>query len=329
MAILVSGGAGYIGSHMVLELIDRGEEVVVLDDLSTGFWWAVPREATFVKGDMGDQALVERTLTEHGITEIAHFAARIVVPDSVSDPLGYYLNNTVKTRALLESAVRCGVRHLIFSSTAAVYGEPPLSPVPEDIALNPINPYGRSKLMSEWMLGDVASAHPLTYIALRYFNVAGADPRGRSGQSGPNATHLIKVACQAASGQRAGMEIFGTDYPTPDGTCIRDYIHVTDLARAHIAALDHLRAGGGNLTMNCGYGRGYSVREVTDVVKRVSGVDFPVRLSPRRAGDPATLVAKADRIRETLGWRPEHDDLEEILRHALAWETALRTRNAG
>ncbi|KQU52500.1 UDP-glucose 4-epimerase [Bosea sp. Leaf344] len=329
MAILVSGGAGYIGSHMVLELIDRGEEVVVLDDLSTGFWWAVPREATFVKGDMGDQALVERTLTEHGITEIAHFAARIVVPDSVSDPLGYYLNNTVKTRALLESAVRCGVRHLIFSSTAAVYGEPPLSPVPEDIALNPINPYGRSKLMSEWMLGDVASAHPLTYIALRYFNVAGADPRGRSGQSGPNATHLIKVACQAASGQRAGMEIFGTDYPTPDGTCIRDYIHVTDLARAHIAALDHLRAGGGNLTMNCGYGRGYSVREVTDVVKRVSGVDFPVRLSPRRAGDPATLVAKADRIRETLGWRPEHDDLEEIVRHALAWETALRTRNAG
>lgn len=329
MAILVSGGAGYIGSHMVLELIDRGEEVVVLDDLSTGFWWAVPREATFVKGDMGDQALVERTLTEHGITEIAHFAARIVVPDSVSDPLGYYLNNTVKTRALLESAVRCGVRHLIFSSTAAVYGEPPLSPVPEDIALNPINPYGRSKLMSEWMLGDVASAHPLTYIALRYFNVAGADPRGRSGQSGPNATHLIKVACQAASGQRAGMEIFGTDYPTPDGTCIRDYIHVTDLARAHIAALDHLRAGGGNLTMNCGYGRGYSVREVTDVVKRVSGVDFPVRLSPRRAGDPATLVAKADRIRDTLRWRPEHDDLEEIVRHALAWETALRTRNAG
>lgn len=329
MAILVSGGAGYIGSHMVLELIDRGEEVVVLDDLSTGFWWAVPREATFVRGDMGDQALVERTLTEHGITEIAHFAARIVVPDSVSDPLGYYLNNTVKTRALLESAVRCGVRHLIFSSTAAVYGEPPLSPVPEDIALNPINPYGRSKLMSEWMLGDVASAHPLTYIALRYFNVAGADPRGRSGQSGPNATHLIKVACQAASGQRGGMEIFGTDYPTPDGTCIRDYIHVTDLARAHIAALDHLRAGGGNLTMNCGYGRGYSVREVTDVVKRVSGVDFPVRLSPRRAGDPATLVAKADRIRETLRWRPEHDDLEEIVRHALAWETALRTRNAG
>lgn len=329
MAILVSGGAGYIGSHMVLELIDRGEEVVVLDDLSTGFWWAVPREATFVKGDMGDQALVERTLTEHGITEIAHFAARIVVPDSVSDPLGYYLNNTVKTRALLESAVRCGVRHLIFSSTAAVYGEPPLSPVPEDIALNPINPYGRSKLMSEWMLGDVASAHPLTYIALRYFNVAGADPRGRSGQSGPNATHLIKVACQAASGQRARMEIFGTDYPTPDGTCIRDYIHVTDLARAHIAALDHLRAGGGNLTMNCGYGRGYSVREVTDVVKRVSGVDFPVRLSPRRAGDPATLVAKADRIRDTLRWRPEHDDLQEIVRHALAWETALRTRNAG
>lgn len=328
MAILVSGGAGYIGSHMVLELTDRGEDVVVLDDLSTGFWSAVPPEATFVQGDMGDQELVERTIAQHGITEIAHFAARIVVPDSVSDPLGYYLNNTVKTRALLESAVRGGVKHVIFSSTAAVYGEPAISPVPEDISLNPINPYGRSKLMSEWMLADVARAHPLTYIALRYFNVAGADPRGRSGQSGANATHLIKVACQAANGQREGLEIFGTDYPTADGTCVRDYIHVTDLARAHIAALDRLRAGGGNLTMNCGYGRGYSVKEVTDVVKRVSGVDFPVKLSPRRAGDPASLIAKADKIRSELGWQPEHDDLDEIVRHALAWEAALRSRNA-
>ncbi len=328
MAILVSGGAGYIGSHMVLELTDRGEDVVVLDDLSTGFWSAVPPEATFVQGDMGDQELVERTIAQHGITEIAHFAARIVVPDSVSDPLGYYLNNTVKTRALLESAVRGGVKHVIFSSTAAVYGEPAISPVPEDIALNPINPYGRSKLMSEWMLADVARAHPLTYIALRYFNVAGADPRGRSGQSGANATHLIKVACQAANGQREGLEIFGTDYPTADGTCVRDYIHVTDLARAHIAALDHLRTGGGNLTMNCGYGRGYSVKEVTDVVKRVSGVDFPVKLSPRRTGDPASLIAKADKIRSELGWQPEHDDLDEIVRHALAWEAALRSRNA-
>lgn len=328
MAILVSGGAGYIGSHMVLELLDRGEKVVVLDDLSTGFWWAVPPEAIFVKGDMGDQALVERTIAEHGITEIAHFAARIVVPDSVSDPLGYYLNNTVKTRALLESAVRAGVRHVIFSSTAAVYGEPPVSPVPEEIALNPINPYGRSKLMSEWMLADTARAHGLSYVALRYFNVAGADPRGRSGQSSAGATHLIKVASQAALGQRAGLEIFGTDYPTPDGTCVRDYIHVTDLARAHLAALDHLRASGDSLTLNCGYGRGYSVKQVVEVVKKVSGVDFPVKLSPRRAGDPASLVAGADRIRSELGWQPQHDDLEEIVTQALAWEESLRKRNA-
>ncbi|MGO4736082.1 UDP-glucose 4-epimerase GalE [Bosea sp. 2KB_26] len=328
MTILVSGGAGYIGSHMVLELLDRGEKVVVLDDLSTGFWWAVPPEATFVQGDMGDQALVERVIAEHGITAIAHFAAKIVVPDSVSDPLGYYLNNTVKTRALLESAVRGGVKHVIFSSTAAVYGEPAVSPVPEEIGLAPINPYGRSKLMSEWMLGDVARAHGLTYVALRYFNVAGADPRGRSGQSSANATHLIKVASQAALGQRAGLEIFGTDYPTPDGTCVRDYIHVTDLARAHLAALDHLRDNGGSLTLNCGYGRGYSVKEVVEVVKQVSGMDFPVKLSPRRAGDPASLVAKADRIRAELGWQPEHDDLTQIVTQALAWEEVLRTRNA-
>jgi UDP-glucose 4-epimerase len=328
MAILVSGGAGYIGSHMVLELLDRGENVVVLDNLSTGFWWAVPPEATLVKGDIGDQELVERVIAEHGITEIAHFAARIVVPESVSDPLGYYLNNTVKTRALLESAVRGGVKRVIFSSTAAVYGEPAVSPVPEEIELAPINPYGRSKLMSEWMLSDVARAHGLGFVVLRYFNVAGADPKGRSGQSSPNATHLIKVAGQAALGQRAALEVFGTDYPTPDGTCIRDYIHVTDLARAHLSALEHLRAGGANLTLNCGYGRGYSVSEVVRVVKQVSGVDFPVKLSGRRAGDPASLVARADRIRTELGWRPEHDDLEEIVRQALAWEDKLRTRNA-
>jgi UDP-glucose 4-epimerase len=327
MAILVSGGAGYIGSHMVLELLDRGERVVVLDDLSTGAWWAVPPQAVFVQGDMGDQALVERVIAEHGVTAIAHFAARIVVPDSVADPLGYYLNNTVKTRALLESAVRGGVRHVIFSSTAAVYGEPSVSPVPEDLALAPINPYGRSKLMSEWMLADVARAHGLSYVALRYFNVAGADPRGRSGQSSATATHLIKVASQAALGERAGLEIFGDDYPTPDGTCVRDYIHVTDLARAHLAALDHLRAGGETLTLNCGYGRGYSVKEVVEVVKAVSGVDFPVKLSPRRPGDPASLIAGADRIREVLGWRPAHDDLAEIVGHALAWEAHLRSRN--
>lgn len=328
MAVLVSGGAGYIGSHMVLELLDRGENTVVLDNLSTGFWWAVPKEVPLIQGDIGDQDLLARIIAEHGITEIAHFAAKIVVPESVADPLGYYFNNTVKTRALLESAVRGGVRRIIFSSTAAVYGEPAVSPVPEEIDLNPINPYGRSKLMSEWMLADTAKAHGLAYVVLRYFNVAGADPRGRSGQSSPNATHLIKVAGQAALGQRPGLEVFGTDYPTPDGTCIRDYIHVTDLARAHIAALEHLRGGGESLTLNCGYGRGYSVKEVVEVVKKVSGVDFPVKLSGRRAGDPASLVAKADRIRSELGWTPEHDDLEEIVRQALTWEEKLKTRNA-
>ena len=328
MAVLVSGGAGYIGSHMVLELLDRGEKVVVLDNLSTGFWWAVPPEAVFVQGDIGDQQLVETVVAEHGVSEIAHFAARIVVPESVGDPLGYYHNNTVKTRALLESAVRGGVRHVIFSSTAAVYGEPAVSPVPEEIALNPINPYGRSKLMSEWMLQDAAKAHGFSYVALRYFNVAGADPRGRSGQSSPNATHLIKVASQAALGQREGLTIFGSDYTTPDGTCVRDYIHVTDLARAHLAALDHLRGGGGSLTLNCGYGRGYSVRQVVDVVKKVSGVDFPVTMAERRAGDPGSLIARADRIRAELGWTPVHDDLEEIVGQALAWEDKLRTRNA-
>ncbi|MGL4976293.1 MAG: UDP-glucose 4-epimerase GalE [Bosea sp. (in: a-proteobacteria)] len=328
MTVLVSGGAGYIGSHMVLELLDRGENVVVLDDLSTGAWWAVPQEAKLVIGDMGDQALVERTIREHKVTAIAHFAARIVVPESVSDPLGYYLNNTVKTRALLESAVRAGIRQLIFSSTAAVYGEPAISPVPEDIALSPINPYGRSKLMSEWMINDAARAHGLGFVILRYFNVAGADPKGRSGQSGKNATHLIKVAAQAALGERASLEMFGTDYDTPDGTCVRDYIHVTDLARAHVAALEHLRNGGASTTLNCGYGRGYSVKQVIDVVKKVSGVDFPVKISPRRDGDPASLVAKADRIRAELGWTPELDNLETIVAQALAWEVSLKKRNA-
>lgn len=329
MGVLVTGGAGYIGSHMAHALADAGEPVVVLDNLSTGFAWALPGSATLVTGDMGDEELVDRTIRQHKIEAIVHFAAKIVVPESVADPLGYYLNNTVKSRALLAAAVAGGVKHVIFSSTAAVYGEPKTMPVAEDVPLDPVSPYGRSKLMTEWMLADVARAHPLTYVALRYFNVAGADPKGRTGQSTANATHLIKVACQAALGTRPGLEVFGTDYPTPDGSCLRDYIHVTDLAEAHLSALRHLRAGGASGVYNCGYGQGYSVLDVIDVVKRVSGVDFPVKLSPRRPGDPAAIVAKADRIRGDLGWQPRLDDLETIVRHALDWEKHLRTRNAG
>ncbi|GJD54591.1 UDP-glucose 4-epimerase GalE [Methylobacterium dankookense] len=327
MSVLVTGGAGYIGSHMVLALQDAGQQAVVLDDLSTGFDWLLPPEMKLVLGDVADEALVAKTIRENGCDALAHFAARIVVPDSVADPLGYYLANTVKTRALIEAAVKAGVKHVIFSSTAAVYGEPATVPVPEDLETNPINPYGRSKLMSEWMIQDAARAHGFTYVILRYFNVAGADPRGRSGQSTPNATHLIKVATQAALGQRSHLDVYGTDYPTPDGSCLRDYIQVSDLAEAHRVALDHLRSGGESLTLNCGYGRGYSVLEVVDVVKRVSGRDFEVRLSPRRAGDPARIVAGADRIRERLGWTPRYDDLEGIVRQALDWEAALARRN--
>ncbi len=329
MAILVTGGAGYIGSHMALELIDAGEKVVVLDNLSTGFRWAVPDKATLVIGDFGDEDLVTETLARYDVEEIIHFAAKIVVPESVSDPLGYYLNNTAKARSLLECAVDAGVKHFIFSSTAAVYGEPEQNPVTEDERLKPISPYGRSKLMVEWMLEDTAKATPLSYIALRYFNVAGADPRGRSGQSTPNATHLIKVAVQAALGRRKGMEVYGVDYATPDGSCLRDYIHVTDLARAHLDALRHLRGGGDSLVCNVGYQRGYSVLEVIDVVKKVSGVDFPVTLVGRRPGDPAAIVASNERIRTRLGWTPQHDNLEEIVRQALDWERRLHNMNLG
>jgi len=328
MAVLVTGGAGYIGSHMVLALLDAGhDEIVVLDDLSTGFDWALPPEVRLVVGDVSDQGLVTETILQHRVDAIAHFAAKIVVPDSVANPLSYYLANTVKTRALIETAARTGVKHFIFSSTAAVYGEPEIVPVPEDLVANPINPYGRSKLMSEWMLADTAAAHGFSYVVLRYFNVAGADPRGRTGQSTPNATHLIKVATQTALGQRSHIDVFGTDYPTPDGSCLRDYIQVSDLADAHLVALDHLRSGGDSLTLNCGYGRGYSVLEVIEVVKRVSGRDFEVRLSPRRPGDPAQIIAAADRIRNQLGWRPRHDDLEGIVVQALAWEESLSKRN--
>jgi UDP-glucose 4-epimerase len=328
MSILVTGGAGYIGSHMVLELVDAGEKVIVLDDLSTGFAGAVPAAATLVRGDAGDPALVLGLIAEHGVDAVAHFAAKIVVPESVADPLAYYLANTVKSRSLIEAAIRGGVKHVIFSSTAAVYGNPRENPVGEDAVLDPVSPYGRSKLMTEWMLQDAGRAHGLRHVALRYFNVAGADPKGRAGQSTPRATHLIKAAVQTALGERPYLEVFGTDYPTRDGSCLRDYIQVTDLARAHIAALAHLRAGGDSLTLNCGYGSGFSVLEVVEVVKQVSGVDFEVKLSPRRAGDPAAIIAKAERIRAELGWVPAHADLAEIVGQALAWEKRLMDQRA-
>jgi UDP-glucose 4-epimerase len=308
---------------MVLELLDAGEDVVVLDNLSTGFHWAVPDRAKFVEGDIGDHDLMSRLFLSNSIDAIIHFAGSIVVPESVADPLGYYRNNTCKSRSLIASAVEIKVPHFIFSSTAAVYGMPKENPVAEDAVLEPISPYGTSKLMTELMLRDTARAHNLHYVALRYFNVAGADPRGRSGQSTAHATHLIKVACETALGERPYLEVFGTDYPTPDGTGIRDYIHVSDLVRAHLDALRYLRAGGKSEVLNCGYGSGFSVRDVIGSVKRVSHSDFPVRMGPRREGDPAAIVAKADRIGEVLGWKPKLNDLDTIVGHALAWEKRL------
>ena len=328
MTILVTGGAGYIGSHMVWKLVEVGEDVVVLDNLSTGFDWALPIDVRLVVGDIGDEGLVDRIMSEHSVDSVIHFAGSIVVPDSVADPLGYYLNNTVKSRALIASAVRNRVANFIFSSTAAVYGSPTEARLAEDTPTMPESPYGTSKLMTELMLRDAAAAHDIRYTALRYFNVAGADPNGRTGQSSRGATHLIKVAAEAAMGKRPHIDIFGTDYATPDGTCIRDYIHVTDLVNAHYLALQKLRDGGENLIANCGYGRGYSVHEVIRAVKQVSGVDFDLRVAGRRPGDPVTVVANADRARLQLGWEPEHDDLERIVGHALAWEEALTRRNA-
>lgn len=328
MAVLVTGGAGYIGSHMVLALCDAGEEVVVLDDLSTGVRENVDPRARFVQGDVSDPLVVMRLIAEHRIRAVVHFAAKIVVPDSVVDPLDYYLANTAKTRALLAAVTSAHVPHFVFSSTAAVYGNVSQEPVSEDTPAIPVSPYGASKLMSEIMLRDSAHAYGLKYVALRYFNVAGADPKGRSGQSTPRATHLIKVACEAASAKRNGMEVFGTDYPTKDGTCIRDYIHVSDLVAAHMDALRYLKNGGDNQVLNCGYGTGYSVLEVIEMVKRLSGKDFPVAIAPARAGDPAAIVARADKIRSVLGWQPQYDDLETIVRHALAWEQKLPKKSA-
>ena len=326
MAILVTGGAGYIGSHMVYGLIASGEQVVVLDNLTTGFDWAVAKGAKLVLGDIADQALVGKLIAENNVEAIIHFAGSIVVPESVSDPLGYYKNNTVNSRALIECAVKGGVKHFIFSSTAAVYGDVEKVPVSEDDPARPVSPYGSSKLMTEIMLRDAAFAHGLSYGILRYFNVAGADPQGRTGQSTKGATHLIKVAVEAALGRRAGMNVFGTDYPTPDGTCLRDYIHVTDLTQAHADLLAHLRKGGASVTANCGYGRGFSVLDVIATVKKVSGVDFKVEMSERRPGDPAQIVASSEHLRTLTGWKPQYDDLSVIVGHALAWERKLMAK---
>jgi UDP-glucose 4-epimerase len=323
MTILVTGGGGYIGSHMAHALVDAGEPVVVIDNLSTGFRSALPASATLVVGDVGNEALTAGVIKTHAVTEIIHFAASIVVPDSVRDPLGYYRNNTMNTRALLDVAVKTGVRHFIFSSTAAVYGNPQRVPVGEAAPPAPMSPYGSSKLMSEIMLTDVAAAHGLNYVILRYFNVAGADPKLRTGQSTVGATHLIKVAVETALGLRPQIEVFGTDYDTPDGTCVRDYIHVNDLVRAHADALAHLRRGGASDTFNCGYGHGYSVLDVIEAVKRASGRDFAVRLAARRPGDPTSIVADAARIRAQLNWTPQFDNLDTIVAHALAWERKL------
>jgi UDP-glucose 4-epimerase len=326
MTVLVTGGAGYIGSHMVHALVDAGERVVVVDNLSTGFRWAIPGDVPLVVGDTGDAALMASLMAQHGVDAIIHFAAWIVVPDSVKDPLGYYRNNTANSRALIEAAVGAGVRRFIFSSTAAVYGNPAVVPVAEDAPLMPMSPYGSSKLMTEIMLRDAGAAHGLKHVILRYFNVAGADPELRTGQSTPNATHLIKVAVETALGLRPKLQVFGTDYPTPDGTCIRDYIHVSDLVRAHSDALRYLRAGGDSATLNCGYGRGFSVLDVVDTVKKAAGSDFPVEYAPRRPGDPAQIVAACERAHALVGWQPQLDDLATIVAHALAWERKLQAR---
>jgi UDP-glucose 4-epimerase len=320
--ILVTGGAGYIGSHVVRQLVERGEQAVVLDNLSTGYRSAV-LGAPLIVGDTGDRDAVTRVLNDHSVETVMHFAAHTIVPESVSNPLKYYGNNTCATRNLLECCDRAGVKHFVFSSTAAVYGIPPEGLACEDSPTAPINPYGLSKLMSEWMLRDLAAASRLRYVALRYFNVAGSDTGGRIGHTAPTATLLVKVACQQAAGVRPHISIFGTDYPTPDGTGVRDYIHVEDLAGAHLCALDYLRGGGDSTTLNCGYGHGYSVREVLRMVERVNGKPLEVVESPRRAGDPPSLVAHARRIREVLGWAPRLDDLETIVRSQLQWEIRL------
>lgn len=320
--ILVTGGAGYIGSHVVRQLGEAGERVVIIDNLSTGFRDSV-LHGDLVMGDTGDRALVAGVLKNYDVSSVLHFAAHTIVPESVANPLKYYGNNTCSTRNLLECCRDAGVKHFIFSSTAAVYGVPESGLASEDTPNAPINPYGTSKLMSEWMLRDLAAATDLKYVALRYFNVAGSDPGGRIGQSTRDATLLIKVACEAAVGKRESVSIFGTDYPTPDGTGIRDYIHVEDLASAHLSALDYLRKGGNSTTLNCGYGHGYSVREVLDTVQRVAGKNLTINEIPRRAGDPPMLVADCSRIKKSLGWQAKYDDLGLIVKTSLDWERKL------
>jgi UDP-glucose 4-epimerase len=328
MSVLVTGGAGFIGSHMVWELVEKGEKVVVLDDLSTGFDWALPGRAELVVGDIGDRVLLDRIMRSRGVDTVMHFAGSVVVPDSVADPLGYYLNNTIKSRELIAAAVANRVKHFVFSSTAAVYGVPDTVPVGEDTPVDPISPYGASKAMTERMLADAATAYDFRHVTLRYFNVAGADPQGRTGQSTPGATHLIKVAIEAATGQRDHIAVFGTDYPTADGTGIRDFIHVSDLVGAHASALTHLRGGGDSLVLNCGYGKGYSVLEVLEAVQDVAGVTLDIRARARRAGDIPVMIARADAIRRQLHWTPRYDDLRTIVRHAYAWEENLLRRIA-
>ncbi|MBR1090947.1 UDP-glucose 4-epimerase GalE [Bradyrhizobium manausense] len=323
MTVLVTGGAGYIGSHTVLALAEAGEDVVVIDDLSTGFSTYLPEGVPLFIGDAGDENLVEGVIAQHDIESIIHFAGSVVVPESMRDPLGYYRNNFTTARNLLNVAVKRGINRFIFSSTAAVYGNPDQVPVPEHAPTRPLSPYGSSKLMTEIMLHDVASAYGMQYVTLRYFNVAGADPQARIGLATAGATHLLKIAVEAATGQRAKIDVFGTDYPTEDGSCIRDFIHVTDLSQAHRSALAYLRNGGASTTLNCGYGRGYSVLETIDAVRRVSGRSFAVQYAPRRPGDIMTMVADTTRIRGLLDWKPQYEDLETIAAHALAWEDKL------
>ena len=329
-SVLVTGGAGYIGSHAVLALLDAGWRVVVVDNLVTGFAWAVDDRATLIEADVADDDAVRAAIREHDVRAIMHFAGSVVVPESVSDPLKYYRNNTAASRALIESAVACDVPHFIFSSTAATYGIPDSKTVSEDTPTRPINPYGMSKLMTEYMLRDVAAAHPMNYCALRYFNVAGADPQGRSGQSTAGATHLIKVAVEAALGKRGHVSVFGTDFDTPDGTGVRDYIHVTDLAAAHVLALEALMAKPEqNYMLNCGYGRGFSVLEVLDAVDRVTNMTIERRIEGRRAGDPDSLISDNRAIMAEFPWQPRHADLTQIVTHALAWERKLSERQGG